>query len=193
DQGHWIAYFTERKVSTDNTNSSQEADSDFGLFMISEDINQAKAILKKYDADYIMVEADDLQKMGSFAVYGYWTTNFSDPRITKYYGMAIPCEKQQTAISGAVTYNCGNQPLSESQLNEINTEYHTIPDQIMQGTPVYLYREKDNSRIYLFNAATNKTVFARTWFRDTTLESFVDVSYTSGDVRVYKVNKDKLN
>ncbi len=193
DQGHWIAYFSERKISTDNTNSDAKATSDFGLFMISEDINQSKQILKKYDSDYIMVESSYLTRMGSFAIYGYWTTNFSDPRITKYYGISMNCYKQVTPITGAVSYNCQGNSFPESELNKIKTEYHTTPDQVMNGIPVYLYKEKDNSKIYLFNAATNKTIFTRIWFKDKTLEPIVDLAYSSGDVRVYKVNKDKLN
>jgi asparagine N-glycosylation enzyme membrane subunit Stt3 len=193
DSGHWIAYFTERKVSTDNTNASAEATSDFGMFLISEDLNFSKGMLKKYDADYFMVESSYLTRMSSFAIYGYWTTNFSDPRVTKYYGLGLGCSKVVTPISGAVSYNCQGNVLPEAEMAKIKTEYHTAPDQIMQGMPVYLYKEKDNSRIYLINAAINKTIFARVWFNDPTVEPFIELSYSSGDVRVYSVNKDKLN
>lgn len=193
DQGHWIAYFTERKVSTDNTNSSAEADSDFSNFMISEDINFSKEILKKYDSDYIMVESSYLTRMSSFAIYGHWTTNFSDPKVTKYLGYGMGCSKIVTPISGAVSYNCQGNVLPEAEMAKIKTEYHTTPDQMMQSVPVYLYKEKDNSMVYLINASINKTIFARVWFNDPTIEPFIELAYSSGDVRVYKVNKDKLN
>lgn len=193
DSGHWIAYFTERKVSTDNTNAYAEGTKDFGMFLISEDLNFSKEMLKEYDADFVMTESSYLTRMSSFAVYGYWTTNFSDPRVTKYTGIGLGCSKVVTPISGAVSYNCQGNVLPEEEMVKIKTEYHTVPDQIMQGLPVYLYKEKDNSRIYLINAAINKTIFARVWFNDTTIEPFMELVYSSGDVRVYKVNKDKLN
>lgn len=192
DYGHWIAYFSERKVSTDNTNSSGEATSDFGKFMISEDINNTKEILKKYDTDYIMVESDYLQRMSSFAIYGYWTTNFNDPKITRYLGVVVDCYKQEKAISGTVNYICGNQAISEVEINKIKTEYHTAPDQVMENVPIYMYREKDNSKIYLLNAAVNKTIFARMIFDDKTLEPIVTKAQSFGKVRVYKVNKELL-
>lgn len=193
DSGHWIAYFTERKVSTDNTNAYAEGTKDFGMFLISEDLNFSKEMLKEYDADFVMTKSSYLTRMSSFAVYGYWTTNFSDPRVTKYTGIGLGCSKVVTPISGAVSYNCQGNVLPEEEMVKIKTEYHTVPDQIMQGLPVYLYKEKDNSRIYLINAAINKTIFARVWFNDTTIEPFMELVYSSGDVRVYKVNKDKLN
>lgn len=193
DSGHWIAYFTERKVSTDNTNAYSEGTSDFGMFLISEDLNYSKDMLKKYDADFVMAESSYITRMSSFAVYGYWTTNFNDPRVTKYFGREIGCYKVVASLSGVVSYNCYGNKLPEKEMEKINTEYHTTPDQIMQGVPMYLYREKDNSRIYLLNAATNKTIFARVWFNDPTIEPFMELAYSSGEVRVYKVNKDKLN
>lgn len=193
DYGHWIAYFSERKVSTDNTNASGEATSDFGMFMISEDINSSKEILKKYDADYLMVETSYVTRMSSFAIYGYWTTNFQDPKITKYYGFSLPCSKKTTPLTGAVSYNCQGNILTEENMLKIKTDYHTTPDELMQNTPVYVYRAKDNSQIYLLNAAINKTTFARVVFEDKTLEPFLELAYYSGDTRVYKVNKEKLN
>lgn len=193
DSGHWIAYFTERKVSTDNTNAYTEGTSDFGMFLISEDLNYSKAMLKKYNADFVMAESSYITRMSSFAVYGYWTTNFNDPRVTKYFGREIGCYKEVASLSGVVSYNCYGNKLPAEEMEKISTEYHTMPDQIMQGVPMYLYREKDNSRIYLLNAATNKTIFARVWFNDPTIEPFMELAYSSGEVRVYKVNKDKLN
>jgi len=192
DYGHWISYFSERKVSTDNTNSYSEGTSDFGMFMISDDINNTKEILRKYDTDYIMIETSYLDRMSNFAIYGYWTTNFRDPRITKYLGATIPCYRQKKAITGIVDYVCGNQTISETEMNKIKTEYHTTPDQVMENTPIFIYREKDNSAIYLLNAATNKTVFARILFEDKTLEPIVTKAHSSGKVRVYKVNKEQL-
>ena len=190
DYGHWIAYFSERKVSTDNTNSHWEGTSDFGKFMISEDINQAKEILKDYDTDYIMFDATYFDRMSSFAVYGYWTTKFNDPKITRYFGTTLECQMQEKPISGVVNYVCGNQAIQEFELEKIKTDYHTTPDEIIENTPIYLYREKDNSRIYFLNAAVNKTIFARLWFDDKTLEPIATKAYSSGKVRIYRVNKE---
>ncbi len=193
DYGHWITYFTERKASSDNTNSNVSATSDFAKFILTDDINASKALLKKYDADYIMVDSKTLQKHRALALYANLTINFQDPRVQKYLSVRVACQKRTTPITNTVTYVCGNQPFTEADFLKISEKWTTTPAMIDQGTPLYLYRDLDGSAIYLFNAAVNRSIFVRTWFNDPSLEKQAEVVYSSGDVRVYKVNKEIIN
>jgi len=92
DHGHWITYFTERRASTDNTNFSQEANRDFAAFILSSDLNESIELIRKYDADYIMVENEMFSKYSAYALYKYNARNFSDPNVTKYsHGRSSRC------------------------------------------------------------------------------------------------------
>jgi dolichyl-diphosphooligosaccharide--protein glycosyltransferase len=138
DYGHWIAYFSERKVATDNTNSFIEGDSNVAMFMITDDVNKAKEILRKYEADYIPVETDYFQRLGSFGMYAYITTNTSDPRITKYFGVALSCSSTKTEVTGIINYSCGGNTIPESEFSLLPSVWQDKPNELMQNTPVYI-------------------------------------------------------
>ena len=193
DYGHWIAYFSERKVATDNTNSYVKADKDVAMFLITDDANKAKSILKEYNADYIPIEQDYFRRLGSFGMYAYWTTNTNDPRITKYFGAPMPCTSYKTDISGSTTYSCGGNTIPEEEFLKLPDTWQSTPNELMQNTPVYIYRDTNNTSLYIFNAAANNTMLARIWFSDSSLDEMVNLIHANGVVRVYKVNKDKLN
>lgn len=193
DYGHWITYFTERKASSDNTNSNLEATSDFGKFIISQDINESKELLKKYDADYVLVDNKTLQKHMAFALYAYRTINYQDPRVQKYISMRSDCQKYKTPITNVVSYVCNNQSFTEEGFLDIPTTWSNTPYIVDQGIPLYVYRDLNNSAYYLFNASVNKTIFVRIWFNDPSVDPILDLVYSKGDVRLYKVNKELLN
>ena len=193
DYGHWITYFTERKASTDNTNSNNIATSDFGKFIISQDLNESKELLKKYDADYVLVDSKTLQKHMAFALYAHLTINYQDPRVQKYLSMRSDCQKHKTPITNVVSYVCNNQSFTEEGFLDIPTTWKNAPYIVDQGTPLYVYRDLNNSAFYLFNAAVNKTIFVRLWFNDPSVEPILNLVYSKGDVRLYKVNKELLN
>jgi asparagine N-glycosylation enzyme membrane subunit Stt3 len=193
DYGHWITYFTERKASTDNTNSNNRATSDFGKFIISQDINESKELLRKYDADYVLVDSKTLQKHMAFALYAHLTINYQDPRVQKYLSMRSDCQKHKTPITNVVSYVCNNQSFTEEGFLDMPTTWKSTPYIVDQGTPLYVYRDLNNSAFYLFNNAVNKTIFVRLWFNDPSVEPILDLVYSKGDVRLYKVNKELLN
>ncbi len=192
DYGHWIAYFSERKVATDNTNSFMEADSDVAMFMITSDVTKAKEILTKYQADYIPVEQDYFQRFGSFGMYAYVTTNTSDPRITKYFGVALPCSSIKTEITGIINYSCGQNTIPETEFNKLPAIWQEQPNELMQNTPVYIYRDKNNTALYILNASANNTMFSKMWFSDPSLDGLFTTVHEVGTVKVFKVNKEKL-
>lgn len=193
DYGHWITFFTDRKASTDNTNSHMEGDSDYAMFIITNDMNTNKEILKKYDADYLIADSGYFSRYNSFAAYAYVTTNFSDPKVSKYMGVVLSCTPTVTENTNQLNYNCGGNIFTKNEFLKIPTTWQSQPSQILQGTPVFVYRSSNNNELYIFNAAVNNSTFAKLWFNDPSAQDIGELAYSSGNVRVYKINKSNLD
>ena len=192
DQGHWITYFTDRKASTDNTNSSLEGDGDFAKLIITDDLNESISLLKKYDADYILSDTSYFSKYNSFAIYAYRTTNFSDPRIIKYNGMTLPCTKEYTPVTNKVRYNCRGAMFTETNFDLVPTTWQKNP-QLINGTPMFLYRSENKSEMYVLNPVVNNSIFAKIWFKEESVQKYVSEVYSSYTTKTFKVNKDEVN
>jgi asparagine N-glycosylation enzyme membrane subunit Stt3 len=192
DYGHWLAYFTERKVSSDNTNSYMEANSDFGLFILSEDFNFTKEVMIKYDSDYFIADNTYFNRYTSFGSYGYLTTNYQDPRISRYISFIIDCQKGLLE-NNSVAYKCGENIFSEEDINMVPTEWTDKPLDVINGIPFYIYRLEDNSKMIFLNKAANNSTFAKIWLNEENHSLLFSTVYENGDVRIYKINKDFLN
>ena len=192
DYGHWIAYFSERKVATDNTNARLQGDSDVAKFIITGDLNKAKSIIKDYNADYFIADSSYINRYNSFALYAYITTNFSDPRVTQYLGRTITCQKGYVAGTGLV-HNCGGQNYSDAQFNKFADKWTSEPTTILNNsTPIVVYRSKDGSEIYVVNMVANNSMFTKIWMNSPDA-NFMSLVHQAGNVRIYKINKNLLN
>ncbi len=194
NDGHWISFIGERAVLVDNRNLSWEGDQDFARFVITQDINEAVAIIKRYDSDFIVLSNDAFASMVSFGTYAYDTTNTLDPRIINFMLPPYPliaCTK--TNPSGTLQYTCGNNNWNEAQMNSLPTTWHNKADGIFDNRiPYFIYRDSDNENIYLLNFALNETMLAKLWFRHPdTLPYFEDV-YGSEGMKIIKVKKQQL-
>ncbi|HPC10365.1 MAG TPA: hypothetical protein PLN85_04785, partial [archaeon] len=87
----------------------------------------------------------------------------------------------------------GGNILTQKEYLELPTTWQSKPNQIMQGTPMYIYRSPNNNELYIFNAAVNNSTFAKLWFNEPNAQDIGELVYSSGDVRVYKINKSNLN
>ena len=190
DYGHWIAYFSERKVSTDNTNSSVIADANFAQFIITPEISKTEKILDFYDSDYLIVDSTYFNRFNSFAAYAHITTNFNDPRVTKYLGNRIPCNKVKAVDQEIYAYNCSGQIIPEEQFLNYGTTWTNEPTDIMNGTPIFIYRAENNSEIYLLNTEVNNAIFTKLWFKDESVNGLANIAYSDGNLRIYEFNKD---
>lgn len=190
DYGHWLTYFSERKASTDNTNSSVIADANFAQFIITDDIKKTQEILDFYDSDYLIVDSGYFNRYNSFAAYAYITTNFSDPRVTKYMGRTIPCNKLKAKDLDVYDYNCSGEIIPEDQFLTYNTKWVNKPTDILNGSPMYIYRAEDNSEIYIFNSEINNSIFAKIWFNADSVDDLCEIAYKDQDLRLFKFNKD---
>jgi dolichyl-diphosphooligosaccharide--protein glycosyltransferase len=191
DYGHWITYFSERKASTDNTNAFMEGDSDFGLFILSQDLNNSKNLMKKYDVDYFIADNTYFNRYTSFASYGYVTTDYKDPRVAKYVSATFNCLKGNVA-DGTKAYKCNDNIFTEAQMTKIPTTWIDSPSDVINGMPMYVYRLEDNSKIFFLNDAGNNSGFAKIWFSEKEYKKTFSIAYENGAVRIYKVDKKYL-
>ncbi len=194
NNGHWISFIGERSVLIDNRNLSWDADQDFSKFVITPDVNEAAAIIKHYDSDYIILSNDMFSTMGSFGSYAYNTMNASDPRIINFYRppyYAVPCSR--TGAAGSIQYSCGNNSLNEQQMNSIPTTWQSQAYNVTeQSVPFFLYRDADNINIYLINFALNDTTLSKVWFHHPDAMLYFEEVYGSEGIKIFKVKKDKL-
>lgn len=183
DEGHWITFMGERKASTDNRNYDFNANSDMGLFVITEDENKAFEIMKKYDADYVVISVDLLEKQRSLGLYALITLDSNDPRIAKLFGLNFFCSK----ISDG--YQCGPNKLSEQQMENVPAQWTGKPYLIEQGqVPLYVYRAKNNSQMFIASAQTNNTIALKLWVNDSSIRHF-ELAYDNPGVKIFKVKK----
>jgi len=192
DYGHWLAYFTERKVSSDNTNSRMEANSDFGLFILSEDLNFTKEVMKKYDTDYFIADNTYFNRYTSFGSYGYLTINYQDPRITKNIAIANDCQFGRLN-ENTLGYACRDNTFTEDSMSQIPTEWSDTPLDVINGIPFFVYRLEDNSKIFFLNQNANNSTFAKIWFNEKEHSEIFSKVYENGNVRIYNVNKQNLD
>lgn len=192
DYGHWITYFSERKASTDNTNSNIEGTSEFGLFILSQDLNYTANLMKKYDADYFIADNGYFNRYASFGSYGFITTNYQDPRITSYISFTLDCYPGSLG-DGKLAYKCGENIFSEEEINSVPTVWTDKPKDVMNGVPIFMYRLEDNSKLFILNTSSNNSAFAKIWFNENIHSQLFSLAYENGDVRIYEVNKEKVN
>ena len=191
DYGHWITYFAERKASTDNTNSYVEADSEFAQFIISDDLNKTKNLLKKYDPDYLVADNSYFKRFNSFASYAHMTTDYSDSKITKYFGATLSCNKAfSRSDPSKYAYRCGQLTLKKQGYDSLPTEWRNKPNEVINGQPVFIYKDKYSNDIFIANSAINNSYFAKLWLGSEDMDNFGEMVYNNNGVRVYKINKD---
>lgn len=192
DEGHWLSFIGERKVSTDNRNYDFNANSDYAQLVLSEDENVAYGIAHdKYKADYLVLGYDMVEKQGSMAIYAFITSS-SDPRAQRYLGAAFFCGKNVAGVTGEVTYNCGPNQLNGQQMWQLPTVWTDRPNQFQADQtgqlriPLFVYRTKDSGMIFVFNAATNSTMAARLWANDPKISRF-QLAFEDQGVRIFKI------
>lgn len=191
DEGHWIAFVAERGVITDNRNLHGEANAAFGMFIITEDENVAYSFVKEFGSDYVIVSVDLIMKQSSMAIYAYNTTDLSDPRLRRNFGFFTFCSRQVNELSMQATYLCGGNIFSEEQMNGLPSMWIDQPNLDLNPTtpsfePGFIYREADNSAIYVVNPAENSSMLLRLWMHDPSITHFEEV-YGNNGVRIFKV------
>jgi len=186
DEGHWISFIGERRPLVDNRNNDFQADSDWARFYLTEDLNEAYAIVRKYDADYVVLSNDLLGKMNSLGFYAYNTTDVTDARLSKFFGNFLECSPRNNGQS----FQCGPNAIPAPQLESIPSSWRQNPNQLFeQKTPMYVYRDKNNRFLYFLNVPSNIGVGPRLWFYETSTQEYFTQVYENAGVKIFKVKK----
>ncbi len=196
--GHWISYMGHKRVSTDNTNSDVQADTDFGTFFLTKDSNEALGIIKAYDADYVVVNYDSLMEMQTYASYANTIVpnKFNTKEIVN---MPFSCQPEQNL--GTMSFNCvslfymGNQRVNTTfdaqKMFSFAQDYTTKPTDIWQNRlPVIYYTTINKSLLLVVDMKTNESYGIKLWFNAPETKPYFSEVYTNGFVRIWKVNKD---
>jgi len=186
DEGHWTTFIAERKVSADNRNYIFKSNSDGARFMLSQDLNEANEILKEYNPDFILLSEDLLGKAPSLGIYAFNISDRTDPRLRKFVSVAIPCYRNTDALSGKVNVQCGGNNLSEEEYLALPFERIEVPNQVIeQKVRVFIYRNRDATKLFIFNKEMNDTLIVKLFFGIDELDSFEEF-YSNKEVRIFK-------
>ncbi len=190
DEGHWITFIGERAVIEDNRNIDINADVDAAKFILSTEEEEAFKIVEKYGSDYLIFGSDMLEKMNSMTVYAYlYEPEKKAAEYGRYLGTVFYCSVSTDKLTGVNTYSCGPNTLSEEQMNSLPTKYTSVPNTMLsEKVPGFVYREKDNTRMYLFNPAANNTMITKIWFENPSITKF-PIVYENAGVKIFKVEK----
>ena len=121
------------------------------------------------------------------ALYAYQTIHRDDPRVTKYFSIAISCNNSVQPTNNEVVYDCGGNTLSQTQMNMLPTTWISVPNQLQEGRiPIFVYRSENGNMLYALNNEANKTFLTRLWFNDPSIKHFKEI-YNNGGVRLYKI------
>ncbi len=188
DEGHWISFLANRKVLIDNRNTDTKTTSDVARFLLSTDANEAGDLVSKYGSTHLIFGEDLLEKLSNLGFYAYNITTVNDPRIRDIFGAVMNCSQEQVPLTKEVTYRCANNTLTPAQLASYPTAWVSTPNTLQNGTPFFIYREEDNSKIYAFTSAANRTTLVRLWMQDSQLWSrFGEMYRNNQGVRIYEV------
>lgn len=188
DEGHWLTFISQRKVITDNMNARQWANVDFGRFGTETSESDAYDLVKLYDSDYVIISEDLIEKQYALALYGQKTIDFRHPNVSKYYGSrSVKCKEEKEFLTENVYYICGNTRIPEAEFLSYPDTWQKKPIVIQQDQqPLYVYRNKENTRLYVFTAATNMSMLGRMFTKDPSLEKFEEVKRIK-DVSIWRV------
>lgn len=188
DEGHWISFIAERRVSSDNRNYSTKVNAEIAKFILSSNPDEAKQIIDKYGSDYIILEEGMLSRLNPLVLYAYETDSVSPEKLIYYNTYALPCNKQKD-LSNQVIYNCSGIQMNEAQYLSLpykRIEQPNVP--LDQKTKAFAYRDEEGQKLFLLNKASNDTMLARLFFAPESI-SWVQKVYDKKEVKIYKVVK----
>ncbi len=190
DEGHWLTFIGQRAASTDNRNGELKSNADFANFALAPDGNAAYQILdSRYHPDYVIVSEDLVGKLGSLGIYAYGTTDHSDPRVSQYFSVVLPCSRNEDPLTKAVVFSCGGNQLGEAQFNALPAKRIDQPNQTLDGKQkVFIYRNEDRTALFIMNKPANDTFLVRLFFDKENLGRLEQV-YSFKEVRIFKYQK----
>ena len=185
DQGHILAFLTDRKYSTDNRNAYGPANTALAKFAITTDTNVGYQIAsKEIGADYIVLDSSMFSSAPTFEFYVANKIDYS--LVTKYQTGIIRI--MNCVDDNSSTINCENNQLTRAQWDGLATTWKSIPDDFYNGTePLFYYRS--NSNFIVLNSAMNNTNLAKVWMDSNETSKYYDIAYNAGGIMILKIKK----
>ncbi len=200
DQGHWITFFTNRKVSADNTNSKFEADQDYAKFLLGEDLEKSYSLVKeKYGASYVLLGSDLFGKLDTLRLYAansikheivkkeYPKEYFSFIPLTVNCSFNVKGEKN-------TFYNCGGVILSVGEYSSLTDKWNNKQikeTEVRSGTAVYklplVFYKDVGTRIKILSFNANQTTLAKLWFESEESNKYFEKIFENNRVKIFRV------
>lgn len=191
NDGHILAFLTEKKYSSDNRNQSHIANRTMGEFVVTTDTNLAHYIISttnpdyNFNSDYIILDKDYFTQMVSFSFYLTEKVDYSDPNVKKYSADYASARNCSVSASGA---DCDGATIPLNEYNALPTTWVSTPTMFMNGTtPIFIYRQ-GNSIIIIGNAINNSN-FAKVWFNSDETKNYYTQVYENNVYKIYKIQK----
>jgi len=187
DEGHWVTFIAERGVSADNRNFILKSNSDIARFMLTDSKEEAINIVNEYNPTYILLSEDLIGKMGSLGLYAYNTTDHTNPKVSRYFSVELPCQKSVDSLSGQVTVHCGGNALPEQEYLSMPFKRLEEPNQLLGDSQrVFIYRNEIGNKLFIMNKAANDSMIVRLFFNIDNEPEFDEI-YSNKEVRIFKL------
>lgn len=192
DEGHWISFIGERRVTLDNRGYDYNAIKQVAEFFSTSNEQAAidRITLEPYNSDYLIMDTGVIQSIPSYAAY--LAEDGITPEIQSYAAARasiIGCQLQ-TAINGQQTYQCGDATVAAEEYEKFPTTWQSQPTDVSGRDAIFIYRSSDtagNARIYVLNPQANESMAAKIWFGKESVASHFTEVYFFKNVKVFQV------
>ncbi|MFA5125904.1 MAG: STT3 domain-containing protein [archaeon] len=184
DQGHILAFTTDRKFSTDNRNASGEANQALAKFATTNDTNEAYTIASKTTgADYIILEST---MFASLPTFEYYVADKIDGKLSEKYYKAnfrvLNCQDNNSTVI------CEGTSISREEWDKLSDKWKQVPDDFQNGSePLFYYRTND--QLIILNQAMNNTNLAKIWTNSDETSKYYEDVYSKQGVKIFKIKK----
>ncbi len=187
DQGHILTFITERKVSTDNRNGSNEANVAMSKFIITTDTNEAYNIAaNQIGADYVVLDSSMITEAGTFE---YYVANKVDSSLVqKYYQGVVRVLNCQDTDTNTPSVTCEGNTISRAEWNKLADKWKSTPDDFQNGSePVFYYKSHD--QLIIINQALNNTNVIKVWMNSEETKDYYEDAYTKLGIKILKIKR----
>jgi|GEM_PF-603011 len=186
DQGHILAFTTDRKYSTDNRNMSDAANKALAEFVLATDTNRAYQIAsKEIGADYIILDSAMFNDAPTFEFYA---ANTIDQKLVQKYYTAGTYRVIDCGNTSAATVNCSGNAISQADWNKLSSTWKQVPDDFQNGS-LALFYYKTNDQLIILNQPLNNINLAKVWTNSAETSKYYEEMYSYKGIKIFKIKK----
>ncbi len=188
DQGHILAFTTDRKYSTDNRNASGWANKELAEFVTTTDTNRGYIIAsKEIGADYLILESGMFNDAPTFEFY---VVDKIDSKLVQKYSAAgsyrvLDCSNID---NNSPNVSCGGNSIGASDWNKLSTKWKQVPDDFQNGSlPLFYYRTND--QLLVMNNIMNNINLTKVWTNSDETSKYYEQVYSNKGIKIFKIKK----